>query len=105
MPADLQSVIRRCLEKDPGCRYPDAETLDRALAACRKRTGPWTAERGPKSGGGDAGRGRGAAFAGHGQSRAASRRGRPLITEIVPQAEGQEGNLMTGRYRRPRRSV
>jgi eukaryotic-like serine/threonine-protein kinase len=44
MPADLQRVIRRCLEKDPGRRYPDAATLDQALGACES-AGRWTPER------------------------------------------------------------
>jgi serine/threonine-protein kinase len=42
--ADLQRVIMRCLEKDPAKRYPDAESLDRALASCES-AGLWTAER------------------------------------------------------------
>jgi serine/threonine-protein kinase len=44
VPADLQGVILRCLEKDPDRRYQDAATLERALAACRG-AGEWTAER------------------------------------------------------------
>jgi serine/threonine-protein kinase len=44
VPADLQRVILRCLEKDPDGRYPDAATLEKALAAC-ERTSPWTTER------------------------------------------------------------
>jgi serine/threonine-protein kinase len=43
-PADLQGVIRRCLEKDPDHRYPDALALDKALAAC-ERASQWTPER------------------------------------------------------------
>jgi serine/threonine-protein kinase len=43
-PADLQRVILRCLEKDPDRRYPDALTLEKALAACES-TSPWTTER------------------------------------------------------------
>src|SRR5262249_47664352 len=34
VPADLVTVVRRCLAKDPGQRFPDAESLDRALAQC-----------------------------------------------------------------------
>ena len=44
VPADLQRVILRCLEKDPDCRYQDALTLDKALAACEV-AGQWTLER------------------------------------------------------------
>jgi serine/threonine-protein kinase len=43
VPADLQEVILRCLEKDPDLRYQDAQTLDRALAAC-EGVGQWTPE-------------------------------------------------------------
>jgi serine/threonine-protein kinase len=44
VPADLQGVIQRCLDKKPDCRYPDAATLDKALASC-EGVGGWTAER------------------------------------------------------------
>jgi serine/threonine-protein kinase len=44
VPADLQGVILRCLEKDPDRRYQDAVTLEKALAAC-DNTSPWTTER------------------------------------------------------------
>jgi serine/threonine-protein kinase len=44
VPADLQRVILRCLEKDPDHRYQDAVTLEKALAACES-TNPWTDER------------------------------------------------------------
>lgn len=44
VPADLQRVILRCLEKDPDQRYPDAATLEKALAACAGPS-PWTPER------------------------------------------------------------
>ena len=44
VPADLQGVILRCLEKDPDRRYQDAVTLEKALAACES-TGQWTTER------------------------------------------------------------
>jgi serine/threonine-protein kinase len=35
VPGDLEAVVLRCLAKDPDARHPDAESLDRALAACR----------------------------------------------------------------------
>jgi serine/threonine-protein kinase len=44
VPADLQGVIVRCLEKAPDRRYQDAVTLEKALAACES-TSPWTPER------------------------------------------------------------
>ena len=44
VPADLQRVILRCLEKDPDHRYQDALALDKALAACEV-AGQWTLER------------------------------------------------------------
>ncbi|HEY7308193.1 MAG TPA: protein kinase [Gemmataceae bacterium] len=34
LPNDLQTVVLRCLEKDPAQRFPDAHTLEQALAAC-----------------------------------------------------------------------
>ena len=34
VPADLEQVILRCLEKEPDRRYQDAESLEQALAAC-----------------------------------------------------------------------
>ena len=34
LPADLERAIVRCLAKSPADRYPDANTLDRDLAAC-----------------------------------------------------------------------
>ncbi len=34
VPADLQEVVLRCLAKDPAARFPDAPSLDTALAAC-----------------------------------------------------------------------
>ena len=44
VPADLQQVILRCLEKDPNRRYQDAASVDKALAACAC-AGLWTPER------------------------------------------------------------
>jgi serine/threonine-protein kinase len=44
VPADLQQVILRCLEKEPDRRYQDAASLDKALAACAC-AGLWTEER------------------------------------------------------------
>jgi serine/threonine-protein kinase len=43
IPADLELVIIRCLSKLPGNRFPDAASLDRALAACQC-AGQWTDE-------------------------------------------------------------
>ena len=43
MPADLQAVVLRCLEKDPDRRFPSAEALAQALARCRC-AGLWTEE-------------------------------------------------------------
>jgi serine/threonine-protein kinase len=44
VPADLQQVLLRCLEKDPSRRYQDAVSLEKALAACHG-VGEWTTER------------------------------------------------------------
>jgi serine/threonine-protein kinase len=44
VPADLEAVVLRCLEKDAAARFPDAESLERALAACGC-AGRWTRER------------------------------------------------------------
>jgi serine/threonine-protein kinase len=41
VPADVQAVVLRCLEKDPGNRFQDCESLERALAACAC-AGTWT---------------------------------------------------------------
>jgi serine/threonine-protein kinase len=43
VPADLQRVVGRCLEKDPDRRYPDALSLEEALAACQG-VDEWTTE-------------------------------------------------------------
>jgi hypothetical protein len=34
VPADLDAVVMRCLDRDPGRRYATAVELDQALAAC-----------------------------------------------------------------------
>ncbi len=34
IPADLEQVVLKCLEKEPALRYQDAEELERALAGC-----------------------------------------------------------------------
>jgi eukaryotic-like serine/threonine-protein kinase len=43
VPADLQAVVLRCLRKSPDERYPDAHSLDKALAACQD-AGRWSEE-------------------------------------------------------------
>ncbi len=45
IPADLDAVITRCLEKDPAKRFPDAASLEQALAAC-ECAGLWTESEG-----------------------------------------------------------
>ena len=42
LPGDLEQVVLRCLGKEPADRYPDAEALGRALAACAA-AGEWGA--------------------------------------------------------------
>ncbi|HWG45720.1 MAG TPA: serine/threonine-protein kinase [Gemmataceae bacterium] len=44
VPLDLQAVVLRCLEKDPAHRFPDAHSLELALAACESAE-QWTEER------------------------------------------------------------
>jgi serine/threonine-protein kinase len=34
IPEDLERVVLRCLAKDPAARFPDAESLERALGDC-----------------------------------------------------------------------
>lgn len=34
LPSDLQAIVLRCLEKDPSRRFPDAHSVERALASC-----------------------------------------------------------------------
>jgi eukaryotic-like serine/threonine-protein kinase len=43
-PADLEAVLRRCLAKAPADRFPDAGSLDEALAGCAC-AGEWTEAR------------------------------------------------------------
>jgi serine/threonine-protein kinase len=43
LPADLQAIIARCLEKEPSKRFADAEGLERALAECSCAC-RWTAQ-------------------------------------------------------------
>ncbi len=43
LPADLVAVVARCLARDPADRFPDAVTLDHALAACVD-AGGWDAD-------------------------------------------------------------
>lgn len=43
IPADLEQVVLRCLEKDPDHRYQDADSLRQALEEC-KDAGSWTRE-------------------------------------------------------------
>jgi serine/threonine-protein kinase len=35
VPADIEEIVLRCLEKDPQKRFPDVETLERALGQCQ----------------------------------------------------------------------
>jgi serine/threonine-protein kinase len=44
VPADLEAVVLRCMEKEPIKRYADAESLDRALAECAC-AGAWDAQK------------------------------------------------------------
>src|SRR5262249_46372200 len=41
LPADVRAAVLRCLEKEPARRFPDAESLERAWAAC-DCAGSWT---------------------------------------------------------------
>jgi serine/threonine-protein kinase len=43
IPADLQAVVLRCLEKEPGHRFQDAGSLEQALGECGC-AGRWTRE-------------------------------------------------------------
>jgi hypothetical protein len=42
VPADLERVILRCLEKEPPLRYADGDALQAALAECSLTAG-WSA--------------------------------------------------------------
>jgi serine/threonine-protein kinase len=44
VPEDLERVVLRSLAKDPADRYPDAESLERALGECAS-SGAWDSER------------------------------------------------------------
>jgi serine/threonine-protein kinase len=44
IPEDLERVVLRCLAKDPADRFPDAESLEQALAECACAEG-WNAKR------------------------------------------------------------
>jgi hypothetical protein len=46
LPEDLEQVILRCLEKQPGGRFPTVKALDEALAACHSAAewGPYRAD-------------------------------------------------------------
>ena len=44
VPADLQAIVLRCLEKDPTRRFPDVRSLGMSLASCHA-AGLWTEER------------------------------------------------------------
>src|SRR5262249_17305135 len=41
VPADLEAVVLRCLAKEPGERFPEAESLELALAHCSS-AGTWS---------------------------------------------------------------
>jgi serine/threonine-protein kinase len=43
VPSDLEDVVMRCLEKDPGRRFQDAESLGIALSSCLD-AGAWSAQ-------------------------------------------------------------
>jgi hypothetical protein len=51
VPSDVEEVVLRCLAKDPGQRYPDADSLERDLAGCtcagdwdRQQAAAWWAQ-------------------------------------------------------------
>jgi serine/threonine-protein kinase len=41
VPSDLETIVLRCLAKDPGQRFPDAASLEQALGSC-VHAGQWT---------------------------------------------------------------
>jgi serine/threonine-protein kinase len=41
VPADLEQIVVKCLAKQPADRFPDAQSLEQALAGCRDANG-WT---------------------------------------------------------------
>jgi serine/threonine-protein kinase len=43
VPADVQEVVLRCLQKDPAQRFADVDSLEKALSLCRC-AGEWTEE-------------------------------------------------------------
>jgi hypothetical protein len=43
LPADLEAIVLRCLEKEPSRRFPDAQSVERALASCMDAD-QWTEE-------------------------------------------------------------
>jgi serine/threonine protein kinase len=54
IPEDLEGVVLRCLAKEPAERYPDADSLERALGECaclgdwnQDRAARWWREAGP----------------------------------------------------------
>jgi serine/threonine-protein kinase len=44
IPQDLERIVERCLAKDPAERFPDAESLERALGEC-SCAGDWNQDR------------------------------------------------------------
>ncbi len=50
IPEDLERIVLQCLAKDPSERFPDAESLERALSACVS-AGDWDQDRATRVGG------------------------------------------------------